>query len=140
MKKQFEEIDTDKSGDIDPDEFIAAYTKTIKPFLEAYYQTSSSYDGESSSYYSSYPESGYSQWNSSYGGDNQTSSSYDEESYSYYASHPDSGYSQWDSSYGGNSDYEWSSYSDESWNSDYQWPSYNESNGSEDSSYAQNDS
>jgi hypothetical protein len=100
MRQQFEEVDTDKSGDVDMDEFIAYWRKTVEPLLEAYEQQMGSFAAEYGSYQVSYPANGDSQWDPSYGGDN------------------------W-SSYGGdwNSDYQWSSYGEWNGDSSYEWNS-----------------
>jgi Ca2+-binding EF-hand superfamily protein len=69
-REQFKEMDTNKSGDIDMDEFIAYWRKAVEPLLEAYEQQMSSYAAEYGSYQVSYGESN---WDSSYAG-NQYSS------------------------------------------------------------------
>ena len=71
MKKQlrqiFDEIDANKSGDVDINEFVEYYRKTIEPMLEASnYSYTDSYD---SNYGGSYQQSSYGEWN-------QDSSSY----------------------------------------------------------------
>ena len=58
MRQQFEEIDTDASGDVDMDEFVAYWRKTVEPLLDAYEQQMSSYAAEYASYQASYPENG----------------------------------------------------------------------------------
>lgn len=68
MRRQFDEIDTDKSGEVDIDEFINYYRKNVEPLLEAYESQMSSFADQYNSYAGSYSGSsweGNSDWNNS---------------------------------------------------------------------------
>ena len=54
LREQFKEVDTDHSGDVDIDEFVAYWRKTVEPLLEAYEQQMSSFAAEYSSYQASH--------------------------------------------------------------------------------------
>jgi hypothetical protein len=71
LKRQFLEVDTDLSGDVDMDEFIAYWRKTVEPMLDQW--DSGNYGYSSSDYSHSYPASG--EWSSS---DYQEGSSWEE--------------------------------------------------------------
>ena len=102
LREQFKEIDTDQSGDVDIDEFVAYWRKAVEPLLEAYEQQMSSFSAEYASYQVSYPATGDSQWEQSYGGDSN------------WSNHG----SDW------NSDYQWNGESSHAWN-DSQYESWN---------------
>jgi hypothetical protein len=105
FNKQFLEIDTDNSGDVDMDEFIAYWRLTVEPILDEYDLTGN-YGYDSSDYSYSYPASGP---------DYHEGASWEENPE--WAQSWDSSDEHW------NSDYDWNNSGDSQWSSD--WESHN---------------